>query len=359
MSRRICFLSLIVILAGSLLAGAEVTGLSCIQTAPTEYRLSYSLTGDSHKVQIFASTDPAGANRMNLLRKTSATNVTVHAGSAGQRMYFFIKPDHGEQREVSIRHIQLEGTPNFRDLGGYETTDGRFVKWGVLYRAGVLSGLTASDLTYLSQLGVKVVCDFRTAQENIVAPERWIDNPSVIRVSAPIGSNGANGKVTSLKTLLANNPTPEELRVRMETTYRAMVLDGAPEFAIAFRQLVDGPLPMLYHCTAGKDRTGVFSALVLLSLGVPENTVVEDYTLTDKYLDTAGRKQMAAASGNHDIAAIPPALARVMMAADPEVLRSALTAAREKYGSLDDYRRQALHISDEDLEKVKSRLLTK
>jgi protein-tyrosine phosphatase len=128
---------------------------------------------------------------------------------------------------------------------------------------------------------------------------------------------------------------------------------------MAFQQLVDGPLPMLYRCTAGKDRTGIFSALVPLSLGVPESTVVKDYTLTNKYLTAAGQKQMAAASGNHELTAISPAQARVLMASDPEVLRNALAAAQEKYGSFDNYRRQALNISDEDLEKVKSRLLTK
>ena len=346
------------VLSGSLLAGAEVTNLQCDQTGPTEYKLSYSFTSDTHTVRISASTDATGENALQKIVDTSETSVTVHAGAPGQRVYFFLKPDHGRQREVSIRHIALQGTPNFRDVGGYETEDGRFVRWGVLYRSGVLSGLTASDFEYLSQLGVKVVCDFRTPQENSLAPEKWIDDPRVVRVAAPIGSKSTNNKSVSLQVFLAGNPTPEELRARMLESYRNMVIDGAPEFAIAFHQLASGPLPMLYHCTAGKDRTGIFSALVLRSLGVPEATILSDYTLTDKYLDAEGRKQMAIASNNHDLDAFAKSNSKVLLAADPEWIRGAFRAIDQQYGSFDNYRRQVLNVSDDDLEKVKAKLLT-
>ncbi len=352
-------LSFATILAGAIACGAEVTDLSCIQTAPTEYRLAYKLTENSHQVQIFASTDPTGTNGMQFVQKTSQTEVTVHAGSAGQRMYFFLKPDQGSQQEVSIRRLPLEGTPNFRDLGGYETKDGRFVRWGMLYRSGVLSGLTASDLTYLSQLGVKVVCDFRTAQENTVAPEKWLEDPSVVRIAVPIGANSKNGQTASVKSLLENHPTPEELRVRMQQVYQRMVLDSSPQFAKAFRQIIEGPLPMLYHCTAGKDRTGIFTTFVLLSLGVPESTVLTDYELTAKYLTVEAQKKMSTMSANKELAELSPEQARVLMAADPACIRSALAVISEKYGSFDNYRRQALGISDRELEQLKSRVLTK
>src|ERR1700761_2889033 len=167
-------------------AHADVTQLNCVQTAPGEYRVSYSLTGDTRKVEILASSDPTGKTGMRSLRKTSETTVTLQTGKPGERMYFFIKPDHGKRVEVSIRRLPLEGTPNFRDLGGYETTDGRFVQWGKLYRSGVLTYLTPSDLTYLSQLGIRVVCDFRTKQENDVAPEKWIADADVQQISLPI-----------------------------------------------------------------------------------------------------------------------------------------------------------------------------
>jgi protein-tyrosine phosphatase len=109
---------------------------------------------------------PPGGKSLQPILKTSQTKVTVHAGKPGERMYFFLKPDHGKEREVSIRRLPLEGTPNFRDLSGYETVDGRFVQWGKVYRSGVLTYLTPADLAYLDRLGIQVVCDFRTAEEN-------------------------------------------------------------------------------------------------------------------------------------------------------------------------------------------------
>jgi protein-tyrosine phosphatase len=359
-------IALAFLVAVSSLSYAEVTELSCVQTAPTEYTLSFSRTGNTHEVQIFASTDAAGLKSMQPVLKTSRTQVTVHAGKAGERIYFFLKPDHGEQREVSIRHIPLEGTPNFRDLGGYETTDGRFVRWGLLYRSGVLGGLTPSDLTYLRQLDVRVVCDFRTPEENAASPEKWISNSDVQHIHVPIGTKlGAksDSQANATTQLMAGNPTPAQLRVRMEKTYADFVLDAAPQYATVFKQLEQDHLPLLYHCTAGKDRTGVFSALVLLSLGVPEQTVFQDYTLTNKYFADAPHQGNgtpgAVAKGQKELASLSPQQIHVLMEADPAALENALKAIDGKYGSFDNYRRQALGVSDGDLKDLKARLLTK
>jgi protein-tyrosine phosphatase len=341
------------------LAYAEVTDISCVRNATTEYTLSYHFTDGTSDVRIFASTDPTGRGPMRLIANTSNPSITIHAGKPGERIYFFLEPDHGQRREVSIRRLPLEGTPNFRDLGGYETTDGRFVRWGMLYRSGVLTGLTPSDLSYLSQLGIKIVCDFRTAQENALAPEKWIDDPAVQHVAVPIGTTPAKGHSDAAEALLSGQPTVAELRGRLDQTYQHMVIDSAPQYATVFRQLREDRLPLLYHCTAGKDRTGVFSALVLLALGVPRETVFADYALTNKYLTPDAQKQMARASAPSAMAQLSPEQARVLMAADPEYLQSALAAIDQKYGSFDNYRRRALGLSDTDLEGLKSRLLTK
>ena len=266
-----CILFAAAVFCGAAIASAEVTGLNCEQTGPAEYKLTYALTGDSHSVRITASTDPSGQIDPQELLKTSETSVTVHAGMQGERMYFFLKPDQGQTREVSIRHLPLEGTPNFRDLGGYETSDGKFVRWGLLYRSGVLSHLTERDFAYLSPLGVRVVCDFRTAQENAANPEIWIPGSNVEHVSLPIGSSSTKNTTTSLEDFLKTNPSTEDLKARMTKIYGDFAFTNAPEYAKVFAELKQrARLPLLYHCAGGKDRTGVFSALVLLTLGVPE-----------------------------------------------------------------------------------------
>jgi protein-tyrosine phosphatase len=362
MRTKIVIAILASVIAGTTLADAEVTNLSCDQTGPTEYKLSFSFTGDSHEVRIFASTDPSSPNNTDPILKTSETSVTVHAGAPGQRVYFFLKPDHGEQREVSIRHLPLEGTPNFRDLGGYETSDGHFVRWGVIYRSGVLSYLTAKDFAYLSQLGIRVVCDFRTAQENATAPEIWIPDAKVEHISLPIGSGTSKDTTTSIQKILATNPGPAEFRAWMIKTYGGFAVTNASEYSKVLVQLEQDHLPLLYHCSAGKDRTGLFSAFLLIMLGVPEKTAVEDYALTNKYLMDASqsefnKKMLANASPAY--AKVSPELRQIMMAADPEYVKSTLRQIEDHYGSFDNYRRTELGVTDYDLDKLRSRLLTK
>ncbi len=353
--------ALAILLASTTVAHADVTNLQCTQTGPTEYKLSYSMTGSTHQVQIFASTkaDPA-ATKQSLL-KTSSSEVTVHAGEAGQRMYFFLKADTGEGREVSIRHLQLEGTPNFRDLGGYETTDGRFVRWGLIYRSGVLTYLTPADMTYLAQTGIRVVCDFRTKQENEAAPEKWISGVEVEHISLPIGTETNKDGTPTVQAMVAGHPTTEQLRATMTKTYGNFAFSSAPQYAAVFEQLEKDQLPLLYHCTGGKDRTGVFSAFLLLTLGVPEKTVLEDYALTNKYLLDQPRspamQKMMTSTGNNALAGLTPEQQQVMMAADPEYLKSTLRAIETKYGSFDNYRRQELHVSDEQAATLRARLL--
>ena len=340
---------------------AAVEHPECRQTGPTAYTLTYTLTQPTHKVTVSATTDPTGATGKTVLTTTDQPTVTVTAGQPGQRMYFFLMPDVGEAREVSIRHLALEGTPNFRDVGGYQTVDGHYVRWGMLYRSGVLSNLTPRDLAYLSQLDIHVVCDFRTAGENVDNPERWIEGPGVTRVNYPIGTQGGQTTQAMTQKLLAGNPSADELRSRMTDSYGDFATTYGPAYAQAFEQLKSDHLPMLYHCTAGKDRTGVFTAFVLLTLGVPESTVLQDYSLTNSFL-TAPPTNAAAQKSSTTLSSVLSTTTaeqrKVLMAADPAYLASTLRRIDAQYGSFDNYRRTVLKVSDEERDHMRARLLT-
>jgi protein-tyrosine phosphatase len=366
MFNRISIAALSFALAGSTFACAEVKDLSCDQIGPTAYKLSYSLTGDSQKVQIFSSTDPSGAKGKYLILQTRATNVRVQAGTPHQRVYFFVKPDHGLEREVSIRHLPLEGTPNFRDEGGYETLDGRFIRWGLLYRSSVLTYLTPADDRYLAPLGILVICDFRTHRENEIAPETWIPDSSAEKISLPIG-DGSQSPADEQPTVHASfNPadTPEQLRQHMIANYGAWVFTSSDQYAAAFQQLKNDRLPLLFHCTGGADRTGAFGAMLLLTLGVPEKVVLEDYALTSKYvgdLSSPAGQRLLKASGTDVAEAIGKLTPeqRKAIVTDPEYLRATLRRIDQKYGSFDNYRREALHVSNADVETLRARLTEK
>jgi protein-tyrosine phosphatase len=351
------------LVTSSVLAHADVTTPVCTQTGPNTYKISFTLTGDSHHVTIAASADPTGDTGLAKVLQTEQHEVTVTAGQPGQRMYFFLTPDHGRGREVSIRHIALEGTPNFRDLGGYETTDGRSVRWGVLYRSGVLSNLTAQDFSQLGQLGVRVVCDFRTDQENATAPEVWVPGASVEHIHLPIGPDSNKDWAQTMEEHLGKNPTPEQLKSYLIHIYSDFAFTQASEYRKLFAELKEGPLPLLYHCTAGKDRTGVFSAFVLLTLGVPQKTVLADYELTNTYLldamsSQASHKLLASSTpSNSPLSNLTPDQQRVLMAADPDYLEAMLSQIEAKYGSFVNYRRTELGVSDTDVELLRTRLL--
>lgn len=370
MFERILCLTLASLLTGSSMASAEVTELTCQQTSPTEYKLSYSLTGDSREVQIFASTNPTETKGLQLILKTSDTNVTVHAGTAGERVYFFLRPDHGKQREVSIRRIPLEGSPNFRDLGGYETTDGHFVRWGLIYRSGALNKLTQHDFTYLSKLGIHAVCDFRTPQENVTAPEIWVPGSDVEHISLPIPPRANKDEKTTPQAFLASNPSLDEIRNWMAINYDSLAFSTADQYKKLFAQLEEERLPLLYHCAAGKDRTGAFSAFLLLILGVPEKTVLADYELTNTFLQIPLLTEVRAdaqkdANPNPALNTAPmhgqltQKQWQVTMVSDPEYLKGMLRHIEQRFGSFDNYRRAVLGLSDQDVEKLRAQLLEK
>jgi len=271
-------------LAASAGMQAEILNPVCTQTAPGEYKISFQLTGETRTVQILAGNQPGDSKSAQPLTVTNETTLSVHAGKPDERIYFFLKPDHGAVHEVATRHIQLEGTPNFRDMGGYQSADGHFVRWGILYRSGVLSFLTSEDVKILQKLGIRLVCDFRSKQESEEAPETWESSLNVEHMSLPIGNQPAASKEDPLKQILTANPSPEQLRAMMTKFYADFAFQSAPQFAQVFAELKKDRLPLAYHCVAGKDRTGVFSAFLLLTLGVPEETVAADYALTNKYM---------------------------------------------------------------------------
>lgn len=175
------------------------------------------------------------------------------------------------------RVLAFEGSTNFRDLGGYPGEDGRTVRWRRLFRSEHLAGLSPADHQGLAALGVKRSFDFRGVQERAATPYA-IDG--VVQHSLSIEPT-----VTQrMQALVAaghamNAALAMEL---MRELYRSLINDRAARFAEFFQHLLDDDSPAVFHCTAGKDRTGVAAALFLLALGVPRELVRQDFLLTNQ-----------------------------------------------------------------------------
>src|SRR5665647_3408863 len=174
------------------------------------------------------------------------------------------------------RSLKLTGATNFRDLGGYAGLGGRLVRWRRLFRSDHLAALTPDDVATLSNLGLSRAYDFRGEAERAAVPYVL---PGVVSYSLPIEPT----VVQRMKELLeaGHRLTAQETVHLMQQTYRAFVHDNSPRFAELFAHLLDSDAPLVFHCTAGKDRTGFAAALILLALGVPRPVVMQDYLLTN------------------------------------------------------------------------------
>ncbi len=221
------------------------------------------------------------------------------------------------------RTLELEGCVNFRDLGGYETRDGRFTAWRRLFRADGLNRLTDADHAVLVGLGVATVIDLRTVEEAEQRGRFPVDAVPVTYVDLP------------LTDVL---PSPEELPEWSEASYVAsrygkMVEEGGPVLSAAIGVLAtSGNLPAVVHCSAGKDRTGVLSALLLAFLGVPDETIVEDYVLSAAAMERLLERLKAEyPDAVEAVERFAPAILHVV----PETMVEFLASMRALYGTYD------------------------
>src|SRR5713226_9871429 len=228
-------------------------------------------------VSIFSSHSPDQIedDKPSIVTHTSPAHIALPRWTG--RVYFHLKTVKGKTRVASVRRLPLQGQDNFRDLGGYRTLDGKHVRWGRLYRSGQLASLTERDYEYLQPLGIRLVCDFRADEERRHQATRWPgDAPEFLLNPIGMDKSGRNPRLPELKRLVENRAPPEQMHAFMGRIYPDMPLVAAPQFARILARLLSSHGAAMIHCSAGKDRTGVFGALLLLTLGVPRETVIQD-----------------------------------------------------------------------------------
>jgi protein-tyrosine phosphatase len=271
------------------------------------------------------------------------------------RHYFCLKAENGEAAIMAERQLSLEGTPNFRDLGGYETMDGRRLKWGKLYRSSKLSGLTDPDVAYFKRLGVTLVCDFRQVMEQELEPSRLGDENSPMLASLPVTPGSSNSFIESLHNGII---AVQDAAGFMEDINRDFVANQMPQYAEMFRLLLAGDQQVLIHCASGKDRTGFGAALILDVLGVDEEAIVDDYLLTNAYLPVEAEIERLGSQVTDDSGApVPEEVLRPMIEVRPEYIRACFEEIRKRYESKDHFFETALDLDEAKLEELKDRYL--
>jgi protein-tyrosine phosphatase len=233
------------------------------------------------------------------------------------------------------RRLDFEGAVNFRDLGGYPAGLGRSTRWRRLYRADSLADLSEADLGRLESLGLAALVDFRIRPEREAKPDRLPKATKIKRVE--LGFIPA-GTLEMLALVKAGAIDPVELERRVIGQYRLFCVDHHAQYREAFALAASGDnYPLLLHCTSGKDRTGYGIALLLLAVGVPRETALEDYDLTNAY-----RRAVPQLFGPQT----SPEIVKLLLSAQPKYLEAALDEIDKVHGSFDAYLERALGVDD-------------
>jgi protein-tyrosine phosphatase len=259
--------------------------------------------------------------------------------------------DHPDASPTAPRALGLEGGHNLRDLGGYHTRSGQRLKWGVLYRSGAISNLTESGQAELRARGIKAICDFRTPHERARVPMNWQGQ----EVGYHVSERGFS--VGSLQSYIAQGGHPQgAMLAAMHDIYRNLPFEQETSYRQLFHLLAQGRVPLLFNCSAGKDRTGLAAALILTVLDVPFETIEHDYTLTNQAID--GLEQMMLADpGYASLSALARDEYMPLLDAHPEYLRLAFEAIEAKHGSVGAYLHDALGVGAVEQASIRALLL--
>jgi len=239
--------------------------------------------------------------------------------------------------------MALDGASNFRDLGGYSGLDGARVRWRTLFRSDHLAALSANDLERLHKLGLVHSLDFRGQQESAQAAYTWASITRHALTIEPTAAQRAGALLAQGEELTAARTV--EL---MQETYRSFVRNSAARFARFFQLLLTCQTPLVFHCTAGKDRTGWAAAVLLSALGVDEENVLQDYLLSNQLY-------IPPSMGNNTL--LPAHVLNAFWCVQPSYLHAALEAVRTDFGSMQNYLRDALAVNSAARQQLAARYL--
>jgi len=304
-------------------------------------------------VSIYMGSSPVTIDRRSpAVRVRGRNTARISELDPEVRYYFEVVPEGGPGVITAERLVPLQGSWNFRDLGGYQTSNGSRVKWGQIFRSDNLSNLTDRDHALLKRMGIKLVCDFRTPTELKRWPDRLPDDDSIDYLQLPIihGEREFDFYYEKIGKGEVSWLTEEfmiDANIRIIDEY-------GDTLGKAFHRLAEPDThPVAFHCAGGRDRTGVCAALILLALGVPEETVIYDYCLSGVFIS----KRREEINERIRSRGVDPETVALYYTATPHFFVPVINHIREAYGSSTNYLRTKAGVSDETLDLLKKELL--
>jgi protein-tyrosine phosphatase len=276
------------------------------------------------------------------------TSLLVAAPGDG-RLFVSVSP-HGTGPAVvaADRRVPFDGIQNFRDMGGYRTRSGRILRWGLVFRADALHGLSARDLALYEHLGLRTVYDLRQDLEREQLPDPVPSRPLTI-TGRPAGTEPA-----ALATAAERLTTVDGERLLVDM-YLGLLDHGAERIGELYTGLAasDG-LPAVFHCHGGKDRTGIVAALLLEALGVAREVVLDDYELTARY---RRREHQETTFVRLIESGMTPEAAAGVLSAPRWAMARALDDLDHRHGAVEAYLTGPARMTAADLQVLRERLV--
>ena len=303
-------------------------------------------------VKVFASTNP---DDIPEIRPVATANIadqwaTVVTKDPAKRHYYTLLFNDKYRVRVATRNVNVPNVQNFRDLGGYPVyARHKQVRWGMLYRSAQIDLAQPATRDKLNNLGIRTLIDLRdTSEYSRTASDTLPGQPRVVHI--PIHAGNLADILTGIDRESIQSDTVYRI---VERINRHIVAVHASDFRRMFDTLLDEDnYPAVVHCTTGKGRTGIASALILSALGVNEEDIMDDYSLSNRYFDIP-----AATSYAYDLPTRSQEAITTVYSAREGFLNAAKDEIERTYGSVDDYLRRAVGLEKEELKQLRKILL--
>ncbi len=294
-----------------------------------------------------AKIEPKNSKLISNSLKSGAIEINI---DPKVRPYFLLVDNKDKKSQSSAeRALSLDAGSNFRDIGGYKVANGKSVKWGLIFRSGAMANLTENDLAQINGLKLNEIIDLRSGDERQIAPTK-VQGVNYHAFNYDFGSMMPKSK--------------EIAQTDMLDLYRNFPHFFVPQLKILFKELLAFDGPVLYNCSAGQDRTGFTTAMILSALGVPKATIIEDYHLSTIYRKPANEfpkidltlfKDNAAAQMFAHYQTNPKYQNPTVLKTEngTAYLEGAFLEINEKWGSVDNYLRKEIGLSKTDIAKLR------